>query len=682
MDKNLQELMLADLKKSNLTAAHAKQLFLKTIDATAMEEKTNRNLGAGYEIPYTDFNGKLTFFSRFKLFNPVELYGKSIKYWQQPKTPPQLYIPALTNWQVVLDNATQYPVWITEGEKKAAAMCALGFACVAVSGVWAWTSKRFHMGLLPTLKMLCPRQFTLCFDSDTEQNTTIKGALSALAVSLERIGGTVSTVTLPELKRGEKTGLDDFIVHHKNKKRAQKAVFELQPAPIDLLASLHALNDELMYVEQQQQFLHLPTMKFASALMLITTVLPHRTVTVYGKDGEPKQISAVAEWIKWPERRTVEKLVYAPGKPALTVLPDRSYNLWKGWAVEAKRGEVKPFNELLAFVGRDLNDAQRKWFLQWLAYPIQNPGAKMYTTVLIHSGGQGMGKTLIGYTLWQIYGDNFTEVTQDNLHSTFNSFVECKQFILGDEITGGGEKKQDTDRLKSMITREKVIINNKYQPTYELPDVINYMLTSNQADALYIENADRRVFIIEISGEPMAQKFYDSYDVWYRKAENAAAVFYHLQHVDLSGFNPKAKAPMTDAKMAMIEVSGTDAEGRVRDFIRNPKGKLQAESKPVDQELFTLDVLQNMLDPLERITRMQISKALRKQGAPGPLITTIPTQGTKALYPVANFEKWRRSSHEERVAHFLQQEVKNERRKRKLQKMKPTLPKANGANHP
>ena len=38
-------------------------------------------------------------------------------------------------------------------------------------------------------------------------------------------------------------------------------------------------------------------------------------------------------------------------------------------------------------------EALYQWVLRWLAYPIQHPGAKMQTTIVIH-GPQGTGKNM------------------------------------------------------------------------------------------------------------------------------------------------------------------------------------------------------------------------------------------------------------------------------------------------
>ncbi len=44
------------------------------------------------------------------------------------------------------------------------------------------------------------------------------------------------------------------------------------------------------------------------------------------------------------------------------------------------------------------------WVIRWLAYPIQNPGAKMRTALIFH-GQQGTGKNLFFESIMGIYGE-------------------------------------------------------------------------------------------------------------------------------------------------------------------------------------------------------------------------------------------------------------------------------------
>jgi hypothetical protein len=74
----------------------------------------------------------------------------------------------------------------------------------------------------------------------------------------------------------------------------------------------------------------------------------------------------------------------------------------------------------------------------------------------------GTGKTLLGYTLARIYGQNFIKIKIKDLYDTW--WAENRQFVLGDEITGS-DKRAEADMMKAMITQEEVNINIKYIPS-------------------------------------------------------------------------------------------------------------------------------------------------------------------------------------------------------------------------
>jgi len=73
-------------------------------------------------------------------------------------------------------------------------------------------------------------------------------------------------------------------------------------------------------------------------------------------------------------------------------------------------------------------DAIFQWVLRWMAYPLQHPGAKMASAIIMH-GPQGTGKSTVWQCLAKIYGD------QRGLEDRFNSdWVDSKLFILAEEV--------------------------------------------------------------------------------------------------------------------------------------------------------------------------------------------------------------------------------------------------------
>jgi hypothetical protein len=68
----------------------------------------------------------------------------------------------------------------------------------------------------------------------------------------------------------------------------------------------------------------------------------------------------------------------------------QNLNRWKGWGSTPKQGDIGPWNEMLDFLFAG-GAEHRKYFEQHTAYPIQYPGAKLATTVVLYSQTQGVG---------------------------------------------------------------------------------------------------------------------------------------------------------------------------------------------------------------------------------------------------------------------------------------------------
>ena len=115
-------------------------------------------------------------------------------------------------------------------------------------------------------------------------------------------------------------------------------------------------------------------------------------------------------------RAEVERLTYAPGQ--LMDVEEKGvtcFNLWSGWGTAPKKGDVKPFLALVDHIFTGAEPDAAKWFVLWLAYPLQHPGTKLHTAVVMWSPIEGVGKSMFGYTMKRIYGDNFVEIGQGHL---------------------------------------------------------------------------------------------------------------------------------------------------------------------------------------------------------------------------------------------------------------------------
>ncbi|GKS96933.1 primase-helicase family protein [Acidovorax sp. SUPP2825] len=278
--------------------------------------------------------------------------------------------------------------------------------------------------------------------------------------------------------------------------------------------------------------------------------------------GHAHGADMVRMWKSSDRRRTVrpEDVVF---DPTLTCDPETTVNLYDGMAMIPKEGDVQPMLELIEFLtSRATADeadtgAVMHWLLCWLAYPLQNPGAKMRTAVVMH-GDEGAGKNFLFDTVVSIYGKYGALVGQDELEDKFNDWRSGKLMVVGDEVSSRAELVHNKNRLKALITSPTVQINPKNLARREEKNQMNIVFLSNELQPLALDNSDRRYLVVYT---PRAKdfEFYRRLSEW-RDNGGAEAFFAYLLSYPLGDFHPYAPAPMTEAKSALIAINRKSPE--------------------------------------------------------------------------------------------------------------------------
>lgn len=564
-------------------------------------------------------------FHRIRYLGPEPVGFKALsdekprRYAQPPNSGLCAYFPVGlgVDWNIIFNDLTK-PIIITEGEIKACAGCKEDYATIGLGGVWNWRSAANGIPLLPEIEAVpwIGRRVFIVFDSDIRTNPNVLAALHSLAETLFQRGAMPMMAVLPEIEEGRKTGLDDYIVA-----QGGDALDELLTGAqhLTLARSLFSISKEVVYVRDPGIVVVRETNQRISPNGFTAHAYAARIYheQVIDKDGnfKLKSVKAAQAWMSWPIRAELGRMTYAPGEPKETTEGGVSaYNLWEGWGCEPKKGNVKPFLQLIKHIFLGAEEASLDWFMRWLAYPIQHPGAKMFSSSVIWGTHQGTGKSLIGYSMKRIYGKNFTKIGQAELEGQFTEWAENKQFVLGDDVTGSN-KRAHVDLLKKMITQEEIRINVKNIPSYEVPDRINYLFTSNNPDAFFMDDEDRRYFVHEVKVTPLPDEFYVEYKRWLNE-EGPSALFHYLQNLDLGDFNPAAAAFKTAARDRMIADGRSDLGTWVATLKLDPTGILSIGEIPIPGDLFTAKELLDLYDPLRRqnISAAGLARELRRQG--------------------------------------------------------------------
>ena len=112
------------------------------------------------------------------------------------------------------------PIVIVEGAKKAGCLLTLGYAAIAVPGIWNGrrapkddNGKILRESLIPDLQLFATlnRDIYFCFDNDSKRKTrkNVQKAIEATGTLFAKAGCNVKVIQLP---RGKAKGVDDFIV--------------------------------------------------------------------------------------------------------------------------------------------------------------------------------------------------------------------------------------------------------------------------------------------------------------------------------------------------------------------------------------------------------------------------------------------------------------------------------------
>lgn len=640
----------ADLARSGLTPKEAARLKIRMLTPAETKDLCGKDF-ASYAIPYHDINGVDTGFYRLRFVGEGPFHTEpDQRYWQPPNTQPQLYLPPVLDWAKVKSDPS-IKIEITEGEKKAAVGCLRGTTMIGLGGVWSWRSKKGGVMLLPDLEAFAQegRCIDLCFDSDANNRTDLLAAMYALSVKLESLGVIVSRVELPKLPDQEKTGVDDYLLV-----KTMADYLALPRVALPLTSALHALNTSYAILLDPPGEVF--SIKLSKPVALDKFFVLTATEKVQGFDayGKVTRLDAGREWVGWKKRRVITELVYEPDTERV---PKGAHNLWTGWGVEPAEGEIGPWTEIMDNVFGDIIDA-RAWFDMWCAYPFQRPGAKLLTAVVFW-GGQGIGKSVTGETLIRLYGEsNSSRVSSDQLHSQFNSWAARKQFILAEEVAST-ERRADANRLKDMITRRRVTVNEKFQPTYTLDDHANYLLTSNAADPLLLEDDDRRFFVHRVVGGRLSTAWGKRYDRWLING-GASHLMYHLiYNVDTRAFRPKDPAPMTQSKLDAIEASKSDLELFLGRVVNDYEGVFKVGDVVTPCDFQTTRGLLAQYEREYRTSRAtgfggaMIWRILARFGDKVLKLDQVRTRdGIQRFYVFRNVAKWRKASPFEVADHY------------------------------
>ena len=272
-------------------------------------------------------------------------------------------------------------------------------------------------------------------------------------------------------------------------------------------------------------------------------------------------------WLANEERKTVwrDDVVFEPGGAR-----EGQLNLFRGMSLQPD--PAAPCTKLLELLQYLCGEAEQDqapltdWVLKWAALPLQKPGAKMRTAIVMHGADEGTGKNLFWGTVRDVYGSYSGIITQSELESQFTGWASQKLFLVANEVVSRLELRHQTGRLKNLITEPEILINEKMLPLRQESNHVNFVFLSNETQPMILGLKDRRYCVIRTPAQ-RTEAFYRAVSA--ELASNGVAGLYHyLLQVDLTGFDEFTPPPMTDAKEKLIELGMNSAQLFAADWMR------------------------------------------------------------------------------------------------------------------
>lgn len=271
-------------------------------------------------------------------------------------------------------------------------------------------------------------------------------------------------------------------------------------------------------------------------------------VAVVGANGARRMVPAGTWWRRHPQRRQYPGgIALLPGEQA----PAAVFNLWKGFGVEPRPGDVAPILEHIGILC-DGHDAAVSYVTKWLAFGVQHP-ARQTEVALVLRGGQGTGKGTLLRLQARLFGSHGMHITrQSHIVGNFNAHLRHVLFLFVDEGFWAGDRSAE-GVLKGLVTEPSVTIEGKGRDAFSAVNRLKIAFASNNAWVIPAGADERRYCVLDVPRTKARDRAY--FDRLHRWIDDggAEAWLHHLLHVDLHGFHPRDVPPSSALDKQKLE---------------------------------------------------------------------------------------------------------------------------------
>ncbi|MGK0235713.1 MAG: hypothetical protein ACI9EK_002253 [Psychroserpens sp.] len=335
---------------------------------------------------------------------------------------------------------------------------------------------------------------------------------------------------------------------------------------------VHPINRNMAIIQSDQHFVNNRPLSKNNLATLVNLNKIYTHVTVGGKhkvasqkpcpvDGKSLHLESLLEfksnflhetkinrlnvgnaWLSWPGK--VFKSDGISFYPQKSLCPKSIYNLFEGFPLTKKEGDVSPFlyhiNEVICNGDR----VAGQFVIDFFAHMIQKPNEKPSVAIVMKSV-QGAGKGTMIEPILQILGPYGVQVNGAyQLTGRFNSVVANKLLVFADEVDLTDVR--TADKLKGLISEPRLSLERKGIDPIQVPNFCRFIFASNHESVIKAGNRERRYLVLEPSSKYAQNTAYFNQLRQWINANGACYLFDYLLNVDITNFDPR-KAPVTKA---------------------------------------------------------------------------------------------------------------------------------------
>jgi hypothetical protein len=241
-------------------------------------------------------------------------------------------------------------------------------------------------------------------------------------------------------------------------------------------------------------------------------------------------------WLKHPERLTYDGVDFRPG--AKEVLIGNRLNLWRGFAVEPKRGSWKLLRDHIYRVFAKRDPQAWRYIVRWIAWMLQHPEERA-EAVLVFQGEEGAGKGMLARALLKMFGAYALPVSdQKHLTGGFSGHLHHTVFLFLDEAFWAGNVAAE-GRLKSLVTEETIMLEPKYVQAFPVRNLLHIMMSSNNDWVVPAGHGARRYAVFKVSDERVGDRKYFAALKAEMDGGGIEAMMWDLLRLDLGDWHPR-----------------------------------------------------------------------------------------------------------------------------------------------